>query len=110
MTLVGQVALIKQLSRRNPKFSKAIGRIQSQISWWYYFSNTTFSGFLGLKFYSSYGDLNMKKYGVEIIPRPAIKATKKLDLNGKVGEEIIKSLTEIILIRHQKVFKRLSEM
>lgn len=52
----------------------------------------------------------MKKYGVEIIPRPAIKATKRLDLNGKMGEEMIKSLTKLILIRHQKAFKRLSEM
>ena len=52
----------------------------------------------------------MKKYGVEIVPRPAIKGTKKLDLSGKVGEEMIKSLTVIILIRHQKAFKRLSEM
>jgi hypothetical protein len=52
----------------------------------------------------------VKKYGVEIVPRPAIKATKKLDLNGKMGEEIIKSLTKLILIRHQKAFKRLSEM
>ncbi|WP_089603600.1 acetyltransferase [Acinetobacter piscicola] len=50
----------------------------------------------------------MKKYGVEIIPRPAIKATKRLDLNGKMGEEMIKSLTKLILIRHQKAFKRLS--
>ncbi len=66
--------------------------------------------FLGLKINLMYGDLNVKKYGVEIVSRPAIKATKRLDLNGKVGEEIIKSLTEIILIRHQKAFKRLSEM
>ena len=66
--------------------------------------------FLGLKINLMYGDLNVKKYGVEIVSRPAIKATKKLDLNGKVGEEIIKSLTEIILIRHQKAFKLLSEM
>ena len=34
----------------------------------------------------------------------------ELDLSGKVGEEMIKSLTVIILIRHQKAFKRLSEM
>lgn len=52
----------------------------------------------------------MKKYGIEIVPRPAIKATKKLDLNGKMGEEMIESLTKVILIRHQKSFKRLSEM
>ena len=52
----------------------------------------------------------MKKYGVEIVPRPVIKATKKLDLNGKMGEQMIESLTKVILIRHQKSFKRLSEM
>ena len=52
----------------------------------------------------------MKKYGVEIVPRPAIKATKKIKKKKKMGEEIIKSLTKLILIRHQKAFKRLSEM
>lgn len=52
----------------------------------------------------------MKKYGVKIIPRPKIKVTKNLDLSGKEGEELIKSLTQVILLRHQKVFKRLSDM
>lgn len=52
----------------------------------------------------------MKKYGVEIIPRPKIKPKKNLDLSGKEGEELIKLLTQVILIRHQKAFKRLSNM
>lgn len=52
----------------------------------------------------------MKKYGVKIIPRPKIKAIKNLDLSGKEGEELIKSLTQVILLRHQKTFKRLSDM
>lgn len=52
----------------------------------------------------------MKKYGIEIIDRPKIKPIKKLDLSGKNGEEIIKLLTEKILIRHEKTFKRLEGM
>lgn len=52
----------------------------------------------------------MKKYGIEIIDRPKIKPIKKLDLSGKNGEEIIKFLTEKILIRHEKTFKRLEDM
>ena len=52
----------------------------------------------------------MKKYGIEIIDRAKIKPIKKLDLSGKNGEEIIKLLTEKILIRHEKTFKRLEDM
>ena len=52
----------------------------------------------------------MKKYGIEIIDRPKKKKIKKLDLSGKNGEEIIKLLTEKILIRHEKTFKRLEDM
>lgn len=52
----------------------------------------------------------MKKYGIEVIDRPKIKPIKKLDLSGKNGEEIIKLLTEKILIRHEKTFKRLEDM
>ena len=52
----------------------------------------------------------MKKYGVEIVDRPKIKPIKELDLKGKEGEKIIRLLTKKILIRHEKTFKRLSEM
>ncbi|MNG46605.1 hypothetical protein D3C72_1862780 [compost metagenome] len=52
----------------------------------------------------------MKKYGVEIVDRPKIRPTKGLDLTGKEGVEIIRLLTKKILIRHEKTFKRLSDM
>lgn len=52
----------------------------------------------------------MKKYGIEVIDRPKIKPIKKLDLSGKNGEVIIRLLTEKILIRHEKTFKRLEDM
>ena len=52
----------------------------------------------------------MKKYGVEIVDRPKIKPIKEFDLSGVKGEKIIKSLTEKILIRHEKNFKSLEGM
>ena len=52
----------------------------------------------------------MKKYGVEIVDRPKIKPIKELDLTGKEGEKLIRSLKKKILIRHEKTFKRLSDM
>ena len=52
----------------------------------------------------------MKKYGVEIVDRPKITPIKELDLTGKEGEKLIRSLTKKILIRHEKTFKRLSDM
>jgi hypothetical protein len=52
----------------------------------------------------------MKKYGVEIVDRPKFKPIKEFDLSGVKGEKIIKSLTEKILIRHEKAFKRLQGM
>ena len=52
----------------------------------------------------------MEKYGVEIVDRPKIRPTKKLDLTGKEGEKLIRLLKKKILIRHEKTFKRLSDM
>ncbi len=52
----------------------------------------------------------MRKYGVEIVERPKIRPTKELDLSGKDGEKLVRLLTTKILIRHEKTFKRLSEM
>ena len=52
----------------------------------------------------------MQRYGVEIVDRPKIRPTKELNLKGKEGEKIIRLLTKKILIRHEKTFKRLSEM
>ena len=52
----------------------------------------------------------MKKYGVEIVDRPKIRPIKELDLTGKEGGKLIRSLTDKLLIRHEKTFKRLSDM
>ena len=52
----------------------------------------------------------MRKYGVEIVDRPKIRPIKELDLAGKEGEKLVRLLTKKILIRHEKTFKRLSDM
>lgn len=52
----------------------------------------------------------IEKYGVKIVKRPKIKATKKLDLSGEVGKQIIKFETELVLRTHKKTFKKLAEM
>jgi len=56
------------------------------------------------------GISKMKKYGVEIVDRPKIRPVKELDLTGKGGEKLVRLLTKKILIRHEKTFKRLSDM
>ena len=52
----------------------------------------------------------MRKFGVEIVDRPKIKPIKELDLTGSEGEKLVRLLTKKILIRHEKTFKRLSEI
>ena len=52
----------------------------------------------------------MRKYGVEIVDRPKVKPIKELDLTGSEGEKLVRLLTKKILIRHEKTFKRLSQM
>ena len=52
----------------------------------------------------------MRKYGFEIVDRPKIKPIKELDLTGSEGEKLVRLLTKKILIRHEKTFKRLSQM
>lgn len=52
----------------------------------------------------------MKKYGVEIVDRPKIKATKMLDLSNKEGELLVRDLTMKILNTHKKTFQRLADL
>ena len=52
----------------------------------------------------------LQKYGVKKIKRPHITATKKLDLNGDIGEQIIKSETKRVLRKHSKTFRKLASM
>ncbi|WP_420591687.1 hypothetical protein [Bacterioplanoides sp.] len=42
--------------------------------------------------------------------RPHIKASKKLDLSGVEGKQIIKSETKLALRSHKKTFDRLADM
>lgn len=53
---------------------------------------------------------SVKQYGVKIVSRPKIKASKKLDLTGKEGEKIVEYETKLLLIRHKKAFERLADL
>lgn len=50
------------------------------------------------------------KYGINPINRPKIPTTKKLDLTGEQGQQIIKSETKLVLRTHKETFKRLADM
>lgn len=49
-------------------------------------------------------------YGVNPVDRPVIKATKKLDLTGVSGQQIVKSETKLALRTHRKTFEKLADM
>ncbi|AYA65475.1 acetyltransferase [Alteromonas sp. RKMC-009] len=40
-------------------------------------------------------------YGVKAVKRPRIVASKKLDLSGESGQQIVKSETKLVLRRHK---------
>lgn len=52
----------------------------------------------------------LSKYGISPTNRPKIPATKKLDLTGEQGQQIIKSETKLVLRTHKETFKRLADM
>lgn len=52
----------------------------------------------------------LNAYGVFIVERPKIKATKKLDLSGDLGKQIVYSETKLVLRTHRKTFKKLADM
>ncbi|WP_020209155.1 hypothetical protein [Gilvimarinus chinensis] len=52
----------------------------------------------------------MSMYGVRPVERPKIKATKKLDLSGVAGQQIVKSETKLALRTHRKTFEKLADM
>jgi hypothetical protein len=53
---------------------------------------------------------NLEKYGIQIVHRPKIKASKSLNLNGPEGKQIIESETEVTLLQHKKTFDKLAHM
>lgn len=52
----------------------------------------------------------LSTYGVSIVERPKIKATKKLDLSGEQGKQIVFSETKLALRTHKKTFQKLADM
>ena len=52
----------------------------------------------------------LNTYGVAIVQRPKIKATKKLDLSGDLGKQIVHSETKLVLRVHKKTFEKLADM
>ena len=50
------------------------------------------------------------KYGFKTVIRPQIKATKKLNLDGLEGKQIIKSETKLVLLKHKRTFTKLAHM
>ncbi|UFH51619.1 acetyltransferase [Pseudomonas sp. KNUC1026] len=53
---------------------------------------------------------NLDIYGISIVERPKIKATKKLDLSGDLGKQIVYSETKLVLRTHKKTFQKLADM
>lgn len=53
---------------------------------------------------------NLDIYGVSIVSRPKIRATKKLDLSDDAGRQIVISETKLALRAHKKTFRKLADM
>ncbi len=51
-----------------------------------------------------------RRYGVDLVKRPKIKATRSLSLEGETGKQIVKSETKLVLRTHKKTFARLADM
>lgn len=52
----------------------------------------------------------LNTYGISIVERPKIKATKKLDLGGDSGRQIVCSETKLVLRTHKRTFEKLADM
>ncbi len=52
----------------------------------------------------------MTKYGVPLVSRPQILATKKLTLTGDEGRDIIQIETKKVLKNHKNTFAKLAKM
>lgn len=53
---------------------------------------------------------DLERYGVKIVERPKIAATKSLDLAGEYGQQIVRSETKLALRTHKQTFKKLADM
>ena len=52
----------------------------------------------------------LESYGVTTVQRPKTKSTKKLNLSGIYGEQIVKSETKLALRTHKNTMKKLADM
>jgi hypothetical protein len=52
----------------------------------------------------------IKKYGVQPVARPKVRATKKLDLSGIYGKQIVLSETKLVMRTHKATFTKLADM
>ncbi|GLS83133.1 acetyltransferase [Paraferrimonas haliotis] len=52
----------------------------------------------------------IQKYGVQPVSRPKIRATKKLDLSGAYGQQIVRSETKLVIRTHKNTFTKLADM
>lgn len=52
----------------------------------------------------------IEAYGVKAVKRPKVTATKKLDLSGASGQQIVKSETKLVLRTHKRTFEKLADM
>jgi hypothetical protein len=52
----------------------------------------------------------IEDYGVKAVERPKVEASKKLDLSGDHGQQIVKSETKLVMRTHQRTFKKLADM
>lgn len=52
----------------------------------------------------------VEAYGLDAVERPKVKASKRLDLSGDSGRQIVKSETKLALRTHQKTFSKLADM
>lgn len=51
----------------------------------------------------------VENYGLKAVERPKIKATKRLDLSGEMGQQIVKSETKLVLRTHAQTFRKLAD-
>ncbi|WP_394230529.1 acetyltransferase [Shewanella colwelliana] len=52
----------------------------------------------------------LKKYGIDIVERPHVKAKKVLSLTGCSGKQIVRSETKLVLRTHKNTFRKLADM
>ncbi len=74
--------------------------------------NKKFSFYQDKRHYIKGTRMNKKveNHGLKPVPRPKIPATKRLDLSGATGQQIIKSETKLVLRIHAQTFKKLEDM